>query len=43
MRPRNGVIVRLGRRHGIPTPYNRMATALVEVATRVRIENPSSH
>jgi 2-dehydropantoate 2-reductase len=26
---RNGVIVRLGKRHGIPTPYNRMAAALL--------------
>jgi 2-dehydropantoate 2-reductase len=28
---RNGVIVRLGRRHGIPTPANSMAVALMEV------------
>lgn len=27
---RNGVIVRLGTKHGIPTPYNRMAVALLE-------------
>lgn len=26
---RNGVIVRLGRKHGIPTPYNEMAVALL--------------
>lgn len=26
---RNGVIVRLGRKHGIPTPYNDMAVALL--------------
>jgi 2-dehydropantoate 2-reductase len=26
---RNGVIVRLGRQHGIPTPYNEMAVALL--------------
>ncbi len=26
---RNGVIARLGRRHGIPTPYNDMAVALL--------------
>jgi len=26
---RNGVIVRLGERHGIPTPYNRMAAAVL--------------
>ena len=27
---RNGVIVRLGRKHGIPTPANGMAVALME-------------
>jgi len=27
---RNGVIVRLGRKHGIPTPCNQMAVALIE-------------
>jgi len=27
---RNGVIVRLGEKHGIPTPFNAMAVALVE-------------
>lgn len=27
---RNGVIVRLGRRHGIPTPCNQMAVTLLE-------------
>ena len=27
---RNGVIVRLGRKHGIPTPANQMAVALLE-------------
>lgn len=27
---RNGVIVRLGRKHGIPTPYNHMASVLLE-------------
>lgn len=32
---RNGVIVRLGRKHGIPTPYNHMATVLLE-ALRIR-------
>jgi ketopantoate reductase len=26
---RNGVIVRLGQKHGIPTPSNRMAVALL--------------
>lgn len=29
---RNGVIVRLGRRHGIPTPLNEMAVALIAAA-----------
>ncbi|HEY4302307.1 MAG TPA: 2-dehydropantoate 2-reductase [Candidatus Didemnitutus sp.] len=31
---RNGVIVRLGRRHGIPTPCNQMAVALLEAMVR---------
>lgn len=31
---RNGVIVRLGRKHGIPTPYNEMAVALLEAMAR---------
>ncbi len=31
---RNGVIVRLGRKHGIATPYNEMAVRLVNVLTR---------
>ncbi|MDI1336658.1 MAG: 2-dehydropantoate 2-reductase [Lacunisphaera sp.] len=31
---RNGVIVRLGREHGIPTPYNQMAVALLEAMAR---------
>lgn len=31
---RNGVIVRLGRRHGIPTPCNQMAVALLEALAR---------
>ena len=31
---RNGVIVRLGRKHGIPTPYNLMAVALLEAMAR---------
>jgi 2-dehydropantoate 2-reductase len=26
---RNGVVVRFGRKHGIPTPYNQMAVALL--------------
>jgi 2-dehydropantoate 2-reductase len=29
---RNGVIVERGRRHGIPTPYNDMAVALLKLA-----------
>ena len=28
---RNGVIVRLGKKHGIPTPCNQMAVAMLEV------------
>ena len=31
---RNGVIVRLGRKYGIPTPCNQMALALIEAMTR---------
>lgn len=31
---RNGVIVRLGRRHGIPTPCNQMAVTLLEALVR---------
>lgn len=30
---RNGVIVRLGSKHGIPTPVNQMIVALLEAAT----------
>lgn len=30
---RNGVIVRLGKKHGIPTPANSMAVALIEAMT----------
>ncbi|MEO6004601.1 MAG: 2-dehydropantoate 2-reductase [Opitutus sp.] len=30
---RNGVIVRLGRKHAIATPYNEMAVALLQVGT----------
>lgn len=30
---RNGVIVRLGKKHGIATPYNEMAVALLSVKT----------
>jgi 2-dehydropantoate 2-reductase len=33
---RNGVIVRLGRKHGIPTPANQMAVALLEVMSNVQ-------
>jgi 2-dehydropantoate 2-reductase len=29
---RNGVIIRLGEKHGIPTPLNRLATALLRTA-----------
>ncbi len=32
---RNGVLVRLGRKHGIATPYNQMAVALLEATVRV--------
>jgi len=32
---RNGVIVRLGQRHGIPTPFNEMAVALLNVGARL--------
>lgn len=31
---RNGVIVRLGKKHGIPTPANSMAVALMEATTQ---------
>jgi 2-dehydropantoate 2-reductase len=31
---RNGVIVRLGRKHGVPTPYNDMAVRLLDIAAR---------
>jgi 2-dehydropantoate 2-reductase len=31
---RNGVIVRLGRKHGIATPCNQMAVALLEAMAR---------
>jgi 2-dehydropantoate 2-reductase len=36
---RNGVIVRLGRKHGIATPCNQMAVALIEAMTRA--SNPA--
>jgi 2-dehydropantoate 2-reductase len=32
---RNGVIVRLGSKHGIPTPVNQMIVALLEATTTV--------
>lgn len=28
---RNGVIVRLGKKHGIPTPYNEMASHILSL------------
>lgn len=31
---RNGVIVRLGKKHGIPTPYNYMGQVLLEAAAK---------
>jgi len=31
---RNGIIVRLGRKHGIPTPCNKMGVALLEAMMR---------
>jgi 2-dehydropantoate 2-reductase len=31
---RNGAIVRLGRKHGIPTPYNHMAVLLLDLFQR---------
>ena len=34
---RNGVIVRLGRKHGIATPCNQMAVALIESMTRAAV------
>ena len=33
---RNGVVVRLGKKHGIPTPFNSMAVALLEAMTHPR-------
>ncbi len=35
---RNGVIVRLGKKHGIPTPCNQMAVALLETMVQAKIE-----
>lgn len=31
---RNGVVIRLGRKHGIPTPCNQMAVALLQALTK---------
>lgn len=31
---RNGAIVRLGRKHGLPTPYNHMAILLLDLLSR---------
>jgi 2-dehydropantoate 2-reductase len=28
---RNGIIVELGKKHGIPTPYNDMAVSLLKI------------
>jgi 2-dehydropantoate 2-reductase len=33
---RNGVIVRLGKKHGVPTPMNAMIVGLLRAATIVR-------
>jgi 2-dehydropantoate 2-reductase len=30
---RNGVVVRLGAKHGVPTPLNAFAAALLETAS----------
>jgi 2-dehydropantoate 2-reductase len=35
---RNGVIVRLGKQHGIPTPCNQMAVALLEAMARAKAD-----
>ena len=35
---RNGVIVRLGKKHGIATPCNQMAVALIEAMTRATLK-----
>jgi len=34
---RNGVIVRLGRKHGIPTPCNQMAIALLQALSEPKV------
>ena len=33
---RNGAVVRFGRKHGIPTPFNEMAVALLVAAQDTR-------
>jgi 2-dehydropantoate 2-reductase len=38
---RNGVIVRLGQKHRIPTPYNKMAVALIDAMTRRTLQQMS--
>lgn len=35
---RNGVIVRLGKKHGIPTPCNQMAVALLEAMVQTKAD-----
>lgn len=35
---RNGVIVRLGKKHGIPTPCNQMAVALLEAMSSRKVD-----
>jgi 2-dehydropantoate 2-reductase len=35
---RNGVIVRLGKKHGIPTPCNEMAVALLGAMAQKKAE-----
>jgi 2-dehydropantoate 2-reductase len=37
---RNGVVVRLGKKHGIPTPCNEMAVSLLKV---IKTRHRSSH
>jgi 2-dehydropantoate 2-reductase len=34
---RNGVIVRLGKKHGVPTPCNQMAVALLETMVQAKV------
>jgi 2-dehydropantoate 2-reductase len=35
---RNGVIVRLGKKHGVPTPCNQMAVALLEAMVQAKAD-----